>query len=69
MKDMQSFSDERIHWIFQNARFWERKLINEKNKDNIKIASAMIEEYEDIIDNVLDIKDQYKEWKEENPNW
>ena len=43
--------------------------MNEKNKDDIKIATAMIEEYEDIIDNVLDIKDQYKEWKEENPSW
>ena len=66
---MQSFTDERIHWLFQNARSWERKLMNEKNKDDIKIASAMIEEYEDIIDNVFDIKDQYKEWKEENPQW
>ena len=66
---MKSFTDERIHWLFQNARFWERKLMKEKNKDDIKIASAMIEEYEDIIDNILDIKDQYKEWKEENPSW
>lgn len=66
---MQSFTDERIHWIFHNARLWERKLMNEKNKDDIRIAVAMIEEYEDIIDNVLDIKDQYEVWKEENPNW
>ena len=66
---MQSFTDERIHWLYQNARFWERKLMNETNKDDIKIASAMIDEYEDILDNVLDIKDQYEEWKSENPQW
>ena len=66
---MQSFTDERIHWIFQNERFWERKLMNAENKDDIKIADAMIEEYKDIIDSILDIKDQYEEWKAENPQW
>ena len=66
---MQSFSDNRIHWLFRNARFWELKLMNEKNKVDIRIAAAMNEEYEDIIDNVLDIKDQYEEWKAENPQW
>ena len=62
---MQSFTEERIHWIFQNARFWEHKLMNALNKDDIRIAALMIEEYKDIIDNVLDINDQYKVWKEE----
>lgn len=33
------------------------------------IANVMIDEYQDIIFNILDMKTEYERWKEENPNW
>lgn len=66
---MLSISNERIQWIFQNLSFWKRRMMTSVNKTDIMIANIMIDEYQDIIFNVLDLKDQYEEWKEENPNW
>ena len=37
------------------------------NKTDIMIANVMIDEYQDIIFNVLDMKDEYEKWKVENP--
>lgn len=66
---MKSFSDERIQWIFQNLSFWKKRMMHSVNKTDIMIANIMIDEYQDIIFNVLDIKDEYEKWKEENPLW
>ncbi len=64
---MVSISNERIQWIFQTLSFWKRRMMTSVNKTDIMIANVMIDEYQDIIFNVLDMKDEYEKWKVENP--
>ena len=70
---MQHFTDEQIISLFRNCRWYERRLENLRNQEGEKdriwynevfIARNHIEEYDDIFA-ILDIRDQYQEWKEE----
>lgn len=70
---MHTFTDDQIIALFRNCRWYERRLEDLRHQEGVKdriwynevfTARNHIEEYDDIFA-ILDLRDQYKEWKYE----
>ena len=72
-KNMYRFTEDQIISLFRNCRWYERHLESLRAQEGVKdlvwynevfMTSNHIDEYYDIFA-ILDIWDQYKEWKDE----